>query len=70
MDIRRKNQESALSKLFSLNLSDENGLPLLNTEDKGKERAEFLLKTSFKANLPLFYYSCEIHNMKYKQGTP
>lgn len=62
----RKNQESAHSKLFSLNFSGDNGLPLLNAQDKGKERAG----VSSKANLPLFYYSREIHNMKYKRGTP
>lgn len=68
---RREKQESALSKLFSLNFSEENGLPLLSTAGREKERAGFLSKTSSsKANLPLLHCSCEIHNMKYKQGTP
>lgn len=70
VDIRRKNQESALSQLFSLTFSEENGLSLLHTEDKGKGRAGFLSKISFKANVPIFCYSWEIHNVKYKQETP
>lgn len=41
-EYRREKQESALSKLFSLNFSEWNGIPLLSTASRDKERAGFL----------------------------